>query len=113
MMVSLKILENWKRGEKFLNGMILPSGILDVFVNIGSAVVDNWSVIEPIAWGLVAALVAYNAVAVSYTHLLLGPAHEKHGGCAAGPVLLLSLIHISVCVLWRSGVRLWTGSSGI
>ena len=39
----------------------LASGILDVFVNIGSAVVDNWSVIEPIAWGLVAALVAYNA----------------------------------------------------
>ena len=32
----------------------LASGILDVFVNIGSAVVDNWSVIEPIAWGLVA-----------------------------------------------------------
>lgn len=47
----------------------LASGILDVFVNIGSAVVDNWSVIEPIAWGLVAALVAalvaYNAVALS------------------------------------------------
>lgn len=35
-----------------------------MFVNIGSAVVDNWSVIEPIAWGLVAALVAYNAVAL-------------------------------------------------
>ena len=42
----------------------LASGILDVFVNIDSAVVDNWSVIEPIAWGLVAALVAYNAVAL-------------------------------------------------
>lgn len=42
----------------------LASGILDVSVNIGSAVVDNWSVIEPIAWGLVAALVAYNAVAL-------------------------------------------------
>lgn len=42
----------------------LASGILDVFVNIGSAVVDNWSVIEPIAWGLVAALVAYNVVAL-------------------------------------------------
>ena len=42
----------------------LASDILDVFVNIGSAVVDNWSVIEPIAWGLVAALVAYNAVAL-------------------------------------------------
>lgn len=42
----------------------LASGILDVFVNIGSAVVDNWSVIEPIAWGLVAALVAYNAEAL-------------------------------------------------
>lgn len=42
----------------------LASGILDVFVNIGSAVVDDWSVIEPIAWGLVDALVAYNAVAL-------------------------------------------------
>lgn len=42
----------------------LASSILDVFVSIGSAVVDNWSVIEPIVWGLVAALVAYNAVAL-------------------------------------------------
>lgn len=42
----------------------LASDILDMFVNIGSAVVDNWSVIEPIVWGLVAALVTYNAVAL-------------------------------------------------
>ena len=64
----------------------LASGILDVFVNIGSAVVDNWSVIEPIAWGLVAALVAYNAVAL-ITQVINGAVALSAGVKAAAEMM--------------------------
>lgn len=40
----------------------LGAGILDLMTGVGSAVVENWSVLEPLVWGLVAAFVAYNAV---------------------------------------------------
>lgn len=56
----------------FANGAItalgtlatVASGLLDIVVGIGSFMVDNWSWISPIVWGLVAAFVAYNAVAL-------------------------------------------------
>ena len=64
----------------------LASDILDVFVNIGSAVVDNWSVIEPIAWGLVAALVAYNAVAL-ITRAINGAVALSAGAVALSAVV--------------------------
>ena len=41
----------------------LASGILDVFVNIGSAVVDNWSVIGPILLDLGAAFLVFQVAA--------------------------------------------------
>lgn len=34
---------------------------LDAVFELGAAIVDNWSWIEPIIWGVVAALIAYNA----------------------------------------------------
>ena len=34
---------------------------LDAVFGLGAAIVDNWSWIEPIIWGVVAALIAYNA----------------------------------------------------
>lgn len=36
--------------------------ILNLMINVASVVVDNWSWIAPIIWGVVAALIAYNAV---------------------------------------------------
>ena len=56
----------------FANGAItalgtvasVASGLLDIVVGIGSFMVDNWSWISPIVWGLVAAFVAYNSVAL-------------------------------------------------
>lgn len=33
-------------------------------INIGTAIADNWSWIAPIVWGIVAAMVAYNAIAL-------------------------------------------------
>lgn len=38
--------------------------VLDLLITGGSLVVDNWSWLEPIVWGLVAAFVAYNAVSL-------------------------------------------------
>ena len=35
--------------------------IFDLIGSVGSFVVDNWSIIEPIIWGIVAALIVYNA----------------------------------------------------
>ena len=40
----------------------IGSFVLDLIINVGSAVVDNWSWIEPIVWGLVGALGAYYAI---------------------------------------------------
>jgi len=40
----------------------LATAVLNIMVGAGSLIVDNWSWIEPIIWGVVAALVAYNAV---------------------------------------------------
>lgn len=38
------------------------TGIADTAINVGTAIADNWGWIEPIIWGVVAALIAYNAV---------------------------------------------------
>lgn len=40
----------------------LGTSTLDTLTNVGAAVVNNWSIIEPIVWGLVGALVAYNVI---------------------------------------------------
>lgn len=40
----------------------LGASVLDLMTGMGSAIVENWGVLEPIVWGLVAAFVAYNAV---------------------------------------------------
>ena len=40
----------------------VAAGALGILISIGSAVVDNWSILEPIIWGVVAAVSAYNIV---------------------------------------------------
>ena len=42
----------------------VATGVLDLLINGASFVVDNWSWISPIVYGLVAAFIAYNAVAL-------------------------------------------------
>lgn len=56
--------------QEFLNGAIeamatLASVTLDIFDligQIGTFIIDNWSIIEPIIWGVIGALAVYNAV---------------------------------------------------
>lgn len=40
------------------------TGALELALSFGSFVSDNWSILEPIVWGLVGALIAYNAVSL-------------------------------------------------
>lgn len=51
-----------------INGLAMlasvATGVLDLLINGASFVVDNWSRISPIVYGLVAAFIAYNAVAL-------------------------------------------------
>ena len=51
-----------------INGLVMlatvATGVLDLLINGASFVVDNWSWISPIVYGLVAAFIAYNAVAL-------------------------------------------------
>ena len=42
----------------------VATGVLDILINGAAFVVDNWSWISPIVYGLVAAFIAYNAVAL-------------------------------------------------
>lgn len=54
--------------EGVINGLAMlasvATGVLDLLINGASFVVDNWSWISPIVYGLVAAFIAYNAVAL-------------------------------------------------
>ena len=45
----------------------LGTSALDTTANVGAVIVDNWSIIEPIVWGVVAALGAY-ALYLGITH---------------------------------------------
>lgn len=51
-----------------INGLAMlasvATGVLNLLINGASFVVDNWSWISPIVYGLVAAFIAYNAVAL-------------------------------------------------
>ena len=54
--------------DEAINGLAMlasvATGVLDLLINGASFVVDNWSWISPIVYGLVAAFIAYNAVAL-------------------------------------------------
>lgn len=41
---------------------VVIQGILSLAGMVGTLIVDNWSVIEPLVWGLITALIVYNAV---------------------------------------------------
>lgn len=69
---KLNQVANSERFETVTNGIVsglatiaaVAGVVLDLLISGGSLVVDNWSCLEPIVWGLVAAFVAYNTVAL-------------------------------------------------
>lgn len=54
--------------DGLVNGMVVVAGVatqlFEIVVSIAGVLADNWGIIEPIIWGLVAAFVAYNAVSL-------------------------------------------------
>ncbi len=68
-------LANSEKFNRVVDGLIsglagvarIASAVLDLMINIASAVIDNWSWIGPIIMGVVAALLVYKAVALIAT----------------------------------------------
>lgn len=71
-LTRLNQVANSARFNTVINGVInglamlatVATGVLDLLINGAAFVVDNWSWISPIVYGLVAAFIAYNAVAL-------------------------------------------------
>ena len=49
----------------------VASSVLDILISIASVIVDNWSWIQPIIMGIVAAMLIYNGVAL-VTNAIMG-----------------------------------------
>lgn len=49
----------------------IASSVLDILISIASVMVDNWSWIQPIIMGIVAAMLIYNGVALA-TNIIMG-----------------------------------------
>lgn len=49
----------------------VASSVLDILISIASVIVDNWSWIQPIIMGIVAAMLIYNGVALA-TNIIMG-----------------------------------------
>jgi len=72
-------LANNQQAQKVINGITTAisalvgtiSPLLDIIINIGSFIIDNWSWIAPIIYGIVAAYIAWN-LASGITTMLLG-----------------------------------------
>lgn len=61
---NLPQIESAAMGLATMFGFIITvlAGMAEGAISFGTAVADNWGWIEPIIWGIVAALIAYNAV---------------------------------------------------
>lgn len=70
-----------------INGLAMlatvATGVLDLLINGASFVVENWSWISPIVYGLVAAFIAYNAVALITTGATFAATAAQYGLNAA------------------------------
>lgn len=65
--------------------LTLLTYIAEGAINVGTAISDNWSWIEPIVWGIVAAMVAYNAIQaiLAATSTASALAEAVHGASVA------------------------------
>lgn len=70
-----------------INGLAMlatvATGVLDLLINGASFVVENWSWISPIVYGLVAAFIAYNAAALMSTGATFAATAAQYGLNAA------------------------------
>lgn len=72
-LAKLNEIANNEKFNTFINGAIngfsalatIAGGALDILVTVGSAVVENWSWLAPIIWGVVAALGIYHGALIA------------------------------------------------
>jgi hypothetical protein len=76
--------------DNIVGGIVIvatvAAGLFEILTSISSVISDNWSWLEPIVWGLAAAFLAYNAVAI-VTNTLLAIQGIRAGIAAAGQML--------------------------
>ncbi len=71
-LAKLNAIANSERFSKVVEGALgafaalatLGAGVLDVLTKVGAGVVDSWSILAPVVWGVTAALVAYGGYLV-------------------------------------------------
>ena len=71
-LAKLNAIANSERFRKVVEGALgafaalatLGAGVLDVLTKVGAGVVDSWSILAPVVWGVTAALVAYGGYLV-------------------------------------------------
>lgn len=69
---KLNELANSERFTRVTDGIInglaaigaIAAWVFDLMITIGSGIADNWSWIEPVLWGIIAALLIYNGVSL-------------------------------------------------
>lgn len=78
-LIKVNELANSERFTRVTDGIInglsgiaaMATWVFDLMITIGSGIVDNWSWIEPLLWGIIAALLIYNGVSI-VTNTILG-----------------------------------------
>lgn len=113
-----------------INGLAMlatvATGVLDLLINGAAFVVDNWSWISPIVYGLVAAFIAYNAVALitngidaakaaamaMSTGATLGATAAQYGLNAALLACPLTWIIVLIITLAAAFMLLWDNCEG-
>lgn len=82
-----------------INGLAMlatvATGVLDLLINGASFVVENWSWISPIVYGLVAAFIAYNAVAL-ITNAATAAQYGLNAALLACPITWIVILVIAL-----------------
>lgn len=88
--------------NKFINGMIkgfytistVANRLISIISKVGSFFANNWSIIEPLIWGIIGALVVYNATMgiawlTTLKHIALKAAHTVASWAETAAILAL------------------------
>lgn len=95
-----------------INGLAMlatvATGVLDLLINGAAFVVDNWSWISPIVYGLVAAFIAYNAVAL-ITNGITNGINAALQACPIAWIVVLVIALVAAIYAACSAIAKFTG----
>lgn len=102
-----------------INGLAMlatvATGVLDLLINGAAFVVDNWSWIGPIVYGLVAAFIAYNVVATVATGATFAQTAAQYGlnaallACPIAWIVVLVIALVAAIYAACSAIAKFTG----